>query len=156
MHVKVRSEEQFSCNKCTRVFDSLERLRRHVREHHQFSCIYCPIDAVKSFETEKGLSSHHGRCHPSLFPYKCSICPRSFKRKDDLCQHKQTNHIRGNEVKCDFCPKKLMSVYEKDNHIKKHHSDRRYHCFLCTEYRTTSATNLKRHTKEKHPGQQQP
>lgn len=144
------------CPKCNKRFVSLSLLRKHVLNHHKFKCIHCPRDTTKSFETQQGLRLHQRNQHDSIFCYKCKVCPQAFERREELQKHKQSKHARGNDVKCDFCPKMLMSVFEKENHIKKEHSNRRYYCFLCTEYWSTSEKNVRRHTKEKHPGQSQP
>lgn len=154
--LKGENISKLACTKCMMTFDNLEQLRSHAREKHIYECVYCPRDAIKSFETEKGLWSHQRSEHESKFPRKCTICPRAFKRTHQLTEHIQSKHTRGHDVKCDFCPKILKSVFEKKNHIKTEHSDRRYYCHLCTEYRTTNEDNLRRHTRDKHPGQKQP
>ena len=151
-----RQSGQLICTKCTNRFDSLVDLREHVRSQHQFECVYCPSGTIKSYETLNGLWLHQRNHHERKFPYKCKVCIRAFKRREELLEHKQSKHARGNDVQCDFCSKILMSAFEKENHIKKEHSDRRYYCFLCTEYWTTCQKNLRRHTKEKHPGRSQP
>lgn len=150
------TSNQLECTTCMKRFESLERLRAHVRMRHQFECLYCPRETAKTYATEKGLMSHQRNHHPSHFPYRCKVCPRAFQRNMHLKEHMQITHARGNDVKCDFCPKILMSAFEKENHIKNVHNNRRYYCFLCNDYRTTSEPNLRRHTKEKHPGQSQP
>lgn len=144
------------CTNCNKRFENLSLLRKHVQNRHQYKCIHCPRDAMKCYETQQGLRLHQRNQHDSIFRHKCKVCPQAFERRDQLREHKQSKHARGNDVKCDFCPKMLMSVFEKDNHIKKKHSNRRYYCFLCTEYWSTCEKNLRRHTKEKHPGQSQP
>lgn len=145
-----------TCTKCQKTFTTIEFLRAHTRENHQFFCQLCPADTAKTYDTEAGLWSHQRTRHVTQFPYRCKVCVRAFKHGNQLNEHMQTVHTRGNNVKCDFCPRILMSMFEKTNHIKMYHSDRRYHCLLCKDYRTTSSVNLRRHTKEKHPGQTQP
>lgn len=108
------------------------------------------------FSFGKGLWAHQKNHHPDRFPYRCKVCPRAFKHSGELKEHIGAIHARGNDVECDFCSKVLMSVYEKENHIKQQHRDRRYYCGLCNDYKTISQVNLRRHTKEKHPGQSQP
>lgn len=147
---------KLACNKCTMTFYNLERLRAHAREKHIHECVYCPRDATKSFETLKGLQNHQRNDHESKFPHQCSICPRAFKRSHQLKEHIEGKHTRGHDVKCDFCPTILKSMFQKKNHTKQEHSDRRYYCHLCTEYRTNNEDNLRRHTREKHPGRKQP
>lgn len=153
---RVIPQQKLICTKCDRRYDNLELLRSHVQKHHQFPCNLCPVDTEKTFDTEKGLWSHQRNRHATKFPYRCNVCPRAFPHDNALIEHTQRIHARGNNVKCDFCPKILMSKFEKNEHIKKMHSDRRYHCRLCDVYSTTNEINLRRHTKEKHPGQMQP
>lgn len=146
------------CTKCTKQFNDLQSLRTHVQAHHQFVCQFCPEQTVKTFDTEKGLWSHQRSRHATMFPYRCRVCPRAFTNEALLKLHMQDKHSRGpmQSIKCDFCPRIMMSAFEKSNHIKEKHNDRRYHCQLCTDYKTTNEINLRRHTKEKHPGQRQP
>lgn len=149
---KFDDKSTLSYAKCTKQFDDLKQLRSHIRKCHHFDCSYCQ----DGFETEKGLWSHQRKQHATKFPYRCRVCPRAFKQYYQLKDHMPITHAQRNYVRCDFCSKMLMSKFEKLNHIKKEHSNRRYYCFLCTEYRTTNNDNLKRHTKEKHPGLSQP
>lgn len=116
------------CTKCNEDFVNLQQLRTHNRNHHAFECEYCTRGIIKSFETQKGLWSHQRNQHARIFPYKCTVCPRAFKQHETLRGHTQNKHASGHDVKCDFCSKMLMSIFEKDNHIKKCHSNRRYYC----------------------------
>lgn len=133
---KTEIDQLIRCMKCDCKFKSLESLREHNRRRHSYCCTLC-IDTKndgnlpKSFETEKGLWSHQWNHHPERFPYKCNVCPRAFESRKQLNKHEETKHVRGNNHECDFCTKKLMSVFHKKNHIRKHHPDRRYHCQLC-------------------------
>lgn len=117
--------KQLICTKCNKSFTNIELLRTHTRENHQFFCKLCPADTAKTYDKEAGLWSHQRTRHATQFPYRCKVCVRAFKHGNQLNEHMQTVHTRGNNVKCDFCPRILMSIFEKTNHIKKYHSDRR-------------------------------
>lgn len=49
-----KNNDELICKKCNKTFDTLERVRTHTRDYHQYQCTYCPTDTVKGFETEKG------------------------------------------------------------------------------------------------------
>lgn len=128
-HVKADTDT-YKCLKCDCQFRSIESLRAHNRRHHSFRCADC-VGSSKTFETEKGLWSHRRQHHRKEFPYRCDVCPRSFAHRDQLKLHEEATHVRGKNVPCDFCSRILMSVFQKKNHIKRSHSNRRYHCQLC-------------------------
>lgn len=138
----------FVCTKCDcgHKFNNLESLRDHVRRRHSYQCAFWLTEKNgininttttnsirKTFETEKGLWSHQRTHHmiEQQFPYRCDVCVRAFVYRQQWRDHMEDKHVRGNDVKCDFCPKVLMSMFQKKNHIRRQHSDRRYYCFLC-------------------------
>lgn len=118
-----------------------------------YRCGYCR--PTKKFVTIHGIWLHRRKNHGKEFEYQCRVCPAVYKRYEHLKEHRETHRRLGTKVECDFCKTMLRTVFEKENHIKEWHSDRRYHCQLCTGYCTKTEKNLKQHIKTVHTGQNQ-
>lgn len=142
-----RSSIAHSCEPCKKVFANAIILNRHNERcpSKKVKCNYC----VKTFQTVKGLYQHERNHHGDKLPYPCMACPRAFKNGDQLRTHRHDQHFR-KSIRCEFCSVKLATLYEKTNHDKEHHSDRRYYCMRCTDFRTQSAVSLRRHERIEH------
>ena len=66
---------------------------------------------------------YHKRIHTNERPYKCSYCPKHFKRPSTRATHMRI-HVDGKKFKCDYC-----------------------------EYRATTSQNIRKHTSSKHTQQ---
>ena len=67
----------------------------------------------------------------NLKPYKCIECPKSFKHRAGLWQHKQLHKPDKNHV-CDICGKKFKLNTYLTIH-KRVHEEPKYECKLCNK-----------------------
>ena len=78
-----RSEYSFRCKYCTEEFDSVTRYIHHTLASHQaYICHQCG----KSFTTKSSLLRHRP-IHTGMRRFACSICKKTFYRKDKCKAH---------------------------------------------------------------------
>lgn len=140
----------YECTDCRKVFGNHSELKRHQQNcsRQSFRCACCK----QSFGTLKGKQGHEYKMHSDIFKHSCSECKRAFKRRDDLIEHRKCHKYPS--IKCDFCSKMVCTQYGKEYHIKKRHSDRKYHCKLCDGkgFSSSSGNTMRKHYTDKHGG----
>lgn len=145
-----RSRFPYECTDCRKVFGNRSELKRHKQNCSglHFRCACCN----QSFGTIKGKQGHEYKVHSDIFKHSCSECKRAFKRRDDLVEHRKCH--KDPSIKCDFCSKMVCTQYGKALHIKKRHSDRKYHCKLCDGkgFSSSSGNTMHKHYTHKHGG----
>lgn len=78
-----RSDYSFKCKYCTEEFDSITRYIHHTLAAHQaYICHQCG----KSFTTKSSLLRHRP-IHTGMRRFACSICKKTFYRKDKCKAH---------------------------------------------------------------------
>ena len=76
---------EFTCNKCSKLFDSEQACQQHVNDMHtEFKCVIC----FKYYRTSIDLRNHIKYSHPKK-EYRCSSCFEIFKYKRFLLDHEQ-------------------------------------------------------------------
>lgn len=140
---------KYRCKNCIRTFNSLIDFDSHAENcmlKQKIECDYCP----KTFETTNGLRLHIRKNHQSKLPHLCHVCPKSFNHRQDLKEH-SLQHSSNRMIRCEFCGRRLLSAYEKENHIKRCHPHAVYECKFCSYKCKTDAT-LRIHESNKHHG----
>ena len=78
-----KADFSFKCKYCTEVFDSVTRYIHHTLASHQaYICHQCG----KSFTTKSSLLRHRP-IHTGMRRFACSICKKTFYRKDKCKAH---------------------------------------------------------------------
>ena len=78
-----KADFSFKCKYCTEVFDSVTRYIHHTLASHQaYVCHQCG----KSFTTKSSLLRHRP-IHTGMRRFACSICKKTFYRKDKCKAH---------------------------------------------------------------------
>ncbi|XP_045457182.1 zinc finger protein 771-like [Melitaea cinxia] len=108
-------EELFKCQKCEKLFRTMENLKVHVESEH---------------DVDKKM-------------YVCESCGRVFNRKDYLNKHKLT-HTGEKQHVCPHCGFRTGQRSSLTVHIRKHTGERPYRCSVCPQ-RCVSSSNLRVH-----------
>jgi hypothetical protein len=124
---KVKDEDMkgpFKChwNDCAVIFDTPELLYDHLCDDHvgrkssnnlSLTCYWdnCLVTTVK-----RDHITSHLRVHVPLKPFHCDVCPKSFKRPQDLKKH--------SKIHADDHPKKLKKAHRRQQ--EEHDHEREY------------------------------
>ena len=171
-HIEITHEglKKHQCFVCSRKFGYASHLKDHMTRAHKdidikedikgndneesdtkakyFHCKECD----KRFSTKKDYMRHQNIHDNSGLTFKCEICCKEFRRKDNLYQHirrfhegkenetKPNNDVNENKnqmknskdknAKCDTCEKSFGSAYDLQRH-QKTHMEKSYLCTLC-------------------------
>ena len=80
-----------------------------------------------------------------LRPFRCSLCPRVFRRKEQLKLHFRT-HTGERPHKCRICFASFSRPSNLSAHMRIHTGERPFVCDIC-HMRFSQSNNLKRHMK---------
>ena len=86
----------YECSKCDKGYPKRSQLNVHIMQAHQdftFDCKKCDFKT----KHESALYRHGQSFHVKTERFKCDVCERSFKRKDNMNTHKK-NHYNNLEI----------------------------------------------------------
>ncbi|XP_049637546.1 PR domain zinc finger protein 14 [Suncus etruscus] len=84
--------------------------------------------------------------------FPCSLCSRSFEKRDRLRIHILHVHEKHRPHKCSTCGKCFSQSSSLNKHMRVHSGDRPYQCVYCTKKFTASSilrTHIRQHSGEK-------
>ena len=120
----------------------------HLQRKGSYKCLKCD----KTFRKWNYLE-HHVWMHYDKTPFRCRYC--SEYKTNGYCVHvHELHHLPESQkkFKCDKCEIRFWTKGGLTSHIKKTHSDKRYHCNMCpASYKCN--TKLLHHKIKKHTGQ---
>ena len=149
IHLQIHSDERkFQCKFCSRAFNTLSYLDRHVKCVHEnikrFECNICG----KTF-SYKHNQQDHMTIHTGERNIDCPKCGLKFSTKRSLASH-MVNHIETENFHCDICGKAFKTKTYLKNHKANHLNERRFKCVVCAEgFNTSSALVHHRKSHEK-------
>lgn len=119
----IKTESQFQCSDCRRVFISQKGLTSHRRIHHSTET------TEEAKEEEKGIM--------------CLECRKMCKDITALTSHMRL-HSPERKYPCKFCDFRFATPEKRKAHAEIHTGDMKYVCFIC-EYQCSSENRLKQH-----------
>ncbi|KAJ9596020.1 hypothetical protein L9F63_012753, partial [Diploptera punctata] len=78
------------------------------------------------------LLSHNNEKTFKYEPFKCSICSKTFNRKDHLNIHLRS-HNNYKPFTCSFCSKSFTGKSNLNVHLRLHNNERPFKCSLCSK-----------------------
>lgn len=83
---------------CQASYPDQDALYAHLSQEHvgrrssRNLCLYCHWDSCQSGFYKRDHITSHLRVHIELKSFPCRLCPKSFKRKQDLNKHSKRVH----------------------------------------------------------------
>ncbi|XP_064553381.1 zinc finger protein ZFP2 [Drosophila montana] len=168
------THRNFKCNKCERVFVSLDHLTEHQATHGAFICQECGLrcesmeqlgrhmvqthkrnlrnqcNVCQKVFTMLSTLRDHMRIHTGEKPFVCKVCGKGFTQNANLRQH-MMRHSDIKRFKCELCNHSFVTKAELTSHARTHTGVKPYQCEVCSSRFTTSCS-LAKH-KRKHTGE---
>lgn len=102
--------------------DSNEEEERKVRKERCRDC-------NKTFTNKNSLQLHRKNVHTDEFPFKCTVCSKSFKYSINLVSHMQ---VHKESYTCDECDRVFASKSDSKKHaLNQHKCSLSYECNKC-------------------------
>ena len=118
IHGHNKRNNTYSCDKCTRTFPILSRLKDHMLCHSdekKFSCSRCHM----KFKRQSGLRQHCIAIHDKKYQYQCNKCSHKFHTNSAFVHHKQSAHKE--ELECPHCAKRFTGISFLHSHLLADH-----------------------------------
>ena len=138
------------CDLCDKTYSTQANFRKHYKENHEpvkkwYSCDQCDYKSSKygNFYLHKGI-------HLTVYEFKCDQCPKQFKRRGYLRNHRMYVHIGLRPNKCDMCDSSFKTRQALQTHVSSLHMKYdKWKCELC-EKSFSAENSLKVHVKRIH------
>lgn len=147
---------QSRCTRCSRLFTSDNRMRKHVLQQHSLDpeeCYHCAFKAesrhqlyqhmeshfantfycdfcAEHFQYCKNLFAHLEKHINDRFKFTCAQCENTFVSKLSLTMHLRT-HTGEKPYACSFCVKRFSQLASKLYHEKTHTGASSHFCEFC-------------------------
>ncbi|XP_044749419.1 zinc finger protein 8-like [Coccinella septempunctata] len=138
------------CDLCGVTCKNLESLRGHIFYMHRKSADEYKCDQCpRSYRMKYKLEEHKNKEHIGARKHICHICDKKFFTAKDMRSHINMTHKKLRPHKCDHCQKGFSSKYALKTHIRQHTNEAPYKCSICAEgFRQN--VSLRTHMKSKH------
>ncbi|XP_025160434.1 GDNF-inducible zinc finger protein 1-like isoform X11 [Harpegnathos saltator] len=140
------TEMQTTCPFCSKHFDRLERLKKHITAIHKrgtYKCDQCRA----TYYTERNLEEHR-KSHSDDYFFKCDVCHLKYKRKITLQHHQVRAHSDATaQFICDYCGQGFKVRIDLLLHIKRRHNYDIHICRYCGKSVTDVCSHESKHRK---------
>ncbi|XP_055382815.1 zinc finger protein 540-like [Condylostylus longicornis] len=113
-HIKVHEKLNYYCERCNKRFRNIREQETHQRMVHGENKLVCSI-CNKTFLRRDNL-----KAHLETHDNECSVCNAKFNTRRDLNQHMRESHDRAKKFACSFCGKEFLLRYNYTKHLESH------------------------------------
>ncbi|GIY22166.1 hypothetical protein CEXT_527231 [Caerostris extrusa] len=168
-----KSNKEFVCSVCSRVFNRKSCHVQHERSHHKklLKCEWChrtfnrysvlmthwrihtgekpfQCESCLCYFRQKSQLKQHQKIHMGVKPHVCDVCNRGFSRRSILVRHKMI-HTGERPFECDVCHLCFNQKSILVQHLKIHTGIKPYKCKKCN-YSFTQKWHYQRHQQRVH------
>lgn len=162
-HIRLHSKPRnFKCVQCSRSFTSLAGLKYHkishlpldqrktARENYQSNLDRSKPKSIICEICGKAVANYfqHMNLHTNNKPYKCTLCPKSFRLNSALTTHMRS-HTNEKPYKCHECNNSFRQLAHLNTHSKIHTGQKPYKCSYC-EKSFSGSGNFLEHVRRMH------
>ena len=148
-------EEEYSCEKCDCMFESISVLNNHMKSHVEHKTKHKCVECDAEFSTEVQLRNHAGIHHQDdsvkARQFNCDDCAFQGENSLELKRHVQRTKHNPSEYKeeCHTCKKEFTSYWLLMNHRKSEHpSNKKCRYFKLEQCNFNAKTCWYKHTAE--------
>lgn len=147
-HLNSHKELKFPCEYCCRIYQTLYRLKRHIKRAH----IPNVCEDCNEVFYDRAIYTKHKKEHNEEKPIICRYCSKAFDKPKNLSEHERLQHkVDGLVHQCHLCDKTFINASLLKNHIKTH--DKCFKCEVCNKLfssRYNLQSHMVTHTGEKN------
>ena len=142
-NIHKKEEKKYKCYSCRKTFSTFRNLKKHMQEIHD------PQNKNPKFKTES-LETHNSSVPTNP---KCDTCSRSFCDARSLKKHIYAVHEGHKDHKCNLCGKLFTQAVSLKRHIKSslHNGQKDYACESCGKTFFQAANGKKHKCKLQTP-----
>ena len=163
--LRVHENNCYICEQCNNWYEHKKDLEYHIRKRHKgYNCDQCDNGYRSQEDLEDHRNEINSMCKENLdcrkerekqnseyhrYEFKCDLCNKKFKDKNELVEHWETNHeVQIYECVHLQCRIKYICQKTWKEHMKEKHRIG-FNCPQCNEYHLFEE-HLEEHTEDEH------